>query len=57
MQVFGFSGAFASAAKIAYQCRFEDADDPVVADRIDKLGLHSARRNGLNTEDAAHCCC
>ena len=27
MQVFGFPGAFASAAKIASRCRIEDADD------------------------------
>ena len=51
MQVFGFPGAFASAAKIASRCRFEDADDPVVVDRIDKLDRrHAARRNGINTE-------
>ena len=27
MQVFGFSGAFASAAKIASRCGFKDADE------------------------------
>ena len=27
MQVFGFPGAFASAAKIASRCRFKDAED------------------------------
>ena len=27
MQVFGIHGAFASAAKIASQCGFEDADE------------------------------
>ena len=51
MQVFGYPGAFASAAKIASQCRFENADDPVVVDRMDKLDRwHAARRNGLNAE-------
>ena len=51
MQVFGFPGAFAIAAKIASQCRFENADDPVVVDRMDKLDRwHAARRNGLNAE-------
>ena len=55
MQAIGFPGAFASAAKIASRCGFEDADDPVVADRIDKLDRwHAARRNGLNADDAAH---
>ena len=51
----GFPGAFASAAKIASGCKFENADDLVVADRIDKLDRwHAARRNGLSTEDASN---
>ena len=54
IQAIGFPGAFASAAKIASRCGFEAADDPVVAERIDKLDRwHAARRNGLNAEDAA----
>ena len=55
MQAIGFPGAFASAAKIVSRCGFEDADDPVVSDRIEKLDRwHAARQNGLNAEDAAH---
>lgn len=54
MQAIGFPGAFASAAKIASRCRFEDADDPVVVDRMDKMDRwQAARRRDLNAEVAA----
>ena len=47
MQVFGFPGALASALKIASRCRIEDADDPVVADRRDKLDRWQANGQSL----------
>ena len=55
MQAIGIHGAFASAEKIAFRCRLEDAGGPVVADRQDKLDRwHAARHcNSLNAKDAA----
>ena len=48
MQAIGIHGAFASAAKIASR-RLEDAGDPAVADRLDKLDRwHAARRRGYD---------
>ena len=57
LQAIGFSGAVASAAKIACRCRLDYAGDAVVADQPDKLDRwHATRRNGLglNAKDAAH---